>query len=66
MEGLLPHLLNRHFSRPARSLREACQRSGLDKGGRRCVECRRRQLCHEEARWVATRMTQEYPKQNRG
>ena len=34
------------------SMREACARALLDRGGARCPDCPVRELCQSEARWV--------------
>ena len=41
-----------HSSGPPCSLREACTRAGLDRGGERCPDCPVRDLCDSEQRWV--------------
>ena len=33
------------------SLREACVRAALDRGGERCPTCALRELCQSEVRW---------------
>jgi hypothetical protein len=38
-------------SRPC-SLRQACVKAGLDRGGRRCPDCSLRDLCQSELRWL--------------
>jgi hypothetical protein len=37
---------------PPCSLREACVRAGLDRGGERCPGCPVRDLCESEIRWL--------------
>lgn len=37
---------------PPLSLRQACVRAGLDRGGERCPECPVRQLCQSDMRWL--------------
>lgn len=37
---------------PACSLREACLRAGLDRGGERCPTCPVRDLCESDVRWL--------------
>ena len=37
---------------PPSTLREACRRAGLDRGGARCPDCPVRQLCESELRWL--------------
>ena len=61
MEDFLPEQLYAYARRPARSLREACQRVGRDKGGRYCVDCRLRELCHGESRWLVRRAANPSP-----
>jgi hypothetical protein len=39
------------FASPC-SMREACARASLDRGGERCPVCPVRELCQSEARWV--------------
>jgi len=39
----------------ARSLREACQKIGLDRGGARCPDCPVRDLCEDDERWLVSR-----------
>jgi hypothetical protein len=34
------------------SMREACARAMLDRGGKRCPACPVRELCQSESRWV--------------
>lgn len=34
------------------SMREACIRASLDRGGARCPTCPVRELCENEGRWV--------------
>ena len=34
------------------SLRQACGRKGLDRGGARCLICPLRSLCQSELRWL--------------
>jgi hypothetical protein len=34
------------------SMREACARALLDRGGERCPSCPIRELCESEARWL--------------
>lgn len=34
------------------SMREACARASLDRGGERCPSCPVRELCQSEMRWV--------------
>ena len=44
-----------HVSAPLASpcsMREACARALLDRGGERCPACPVRELCQSEARWV--------------
>jgi hypothetical protein len=36
---------------PPRSMREACARALLDRGGERCPGCPVRDLCQSELRW---------------
>jgi hypothetical protein len=35
-----------------RSLREACQRIGLDEDGARCPDCLLKDLCESQMRWL--------------
>jgi hypothetical protein len=35
-----------------RSLREACVKAGLDRGGRRCADCPLKGLCQSQLRWL--------------
>ena len=37
---------------PPCSMREACARAFLDRGGERCPSCPLRELCQSELRWV--------------
>jgi hypothetical protein len=37
---------------PPCSLRQACQKAELDRGGARCPECPLRGLCQSELRWL--------------
>jgi len=37
---------------PPCSMREACVRAGLDRGGERCPTCPVRDLCQSEVRWL--------------
>ena len=37
---------------PPCSMREACTRALLDRGGARCPTCPVRDLCESEARWL--------------
>lgn len=37
---------------PPCSMREACARALLDRGGERCPTCPLRELCQSELRWV--------------
>ena len=39
------------MSRPF-SLRQACAKAGLDRGGKRCPDCPLRDLCQSELRWL--------------
>jgi len=38
--------------RPPCSRREACTGAGLDRDGDRCPDCRLRELCDSERRWL--------------
>jgi hypothetical protein len=40
---------------PPCSLRQACARAGLDANGARCPECRLKELCTSELRWLVRR-----------
>ena len=44
--------LDPHAGAPPCSLREACVRAGLDRGGERCPTCPVRELCQSEVRWL--------------
>jgi hypothetical protein len=39
----------------ARTLREACCESGLDRHGQRCPDCPVADLCADESRWLVRR-----------
>jgi hypothetical protein len=41
------------------SLRQACARAGLDRGGRRCPDCPLRDLCQSELRWLVKSVAEE-------
>jgi hypothetical protein len=40
------------FLSPARTLREACRKSGHDEGGRHCPTCPLKYLCENDERWL--------------
>jgi hypothetical protein len=42
-------------SAPPCSMREACARALLDRGGARCPNCPVRDLCQSEGRWLIKR-----------
>jgi hypothetical protein len=37
---------------PARTLRDACRKTGHDDGGKRCPTCPLKDLCESEERWL--------------
>ena len=41
----------RQLHSPPLTLREACQKTGHDDGGKRCPVCLLKDLCESEARW---------------
>jgi hypothetical protein len=52
MNGKLAKPENSYPLSPALTLRDACQKSGHDGGGRRCPVCPLKDLCESEARWL--------------
>jgi len=43
------------LSSEARSLREACKKTGRDEDGNRCLDCPVRTLCEDGSRWLIKR-----------
>jgi hypothetical protein len=41
------------------SLRQACLKAGLDRGGERCQDCLLRALCQSELRWLVKTVREE-------
>jgi hypothetical protein len=42
------------------SLRQACAKAGLDRGGRRCAECPLWGLCQSDTRWLIKTEREEF------
>jgi len=53
--GNASNLRSYTLSSDACSLREACEKTGRDEGGRRCFDCLLRALCEDESRWLIKR-----------
>jgi hypothetical protein len=45
---------------PPCSLRQACAKAGLDRGGERCPECRLKHLCQSELRWLVKTVSEPW------